>query len=102
MYAMQCLTDCATSVAEKLHGPIRHTSGFTINNHLKSSAGLHGVVFNLKNKTTTDPEANKKHVFNINTKARVSGNLKSKQNLIEHTGTSRTGYLGFSDTSCVI
>jgi len=36
-------TDCATSMAEKLHGPIRHTSGFKINNHLKSSAGLPGV-----------------------------------------------------------
>jgi len=34
--------------------------------------------------------------------ARVSGILKSKQNVIEQTGTCRTDFLGFSDTSCVI
>lgn len=36
-------TDCATNMAEKLHGQIRHTSGFTINNHLKRSAWMPGV-----------------------------------------------------------
>ena len=60
------------------------------------------LVFNLKNKTTTHPQANKKHVFNINMMARVSGILNSKQNLTERNGTCRTDFLGFSDTSCVI
>jgi hypothetical protein len=30
-------------MAEKLRGPIRHTSGFTVSNNLKGSAWLPGV-----------------------------------------------------------
>jgi hypothetical protein len=74
---MLCLTQTAQEAWQKNY-TVQFVTLAALQLTTIQRAVLGCLVFNLKNKTTTDPHANKKHVFNINTTARVSGILKSK------------------------